>query len=140
MCNCAFISHNDILFCAATSRKAATICLNVIRHRDARAIGTATAAVKWDLYSAVCLERHPVITQPMEEIELKFQDMLRKVEYENSLKSDFELKKESEKKTKKDISNQDSTDILIQTVQDIEDSYQEELNNFKFAPRLTSMP
>lgn len=100
-----------------------------------------TATKKWDLYSAICLERHPVITQPMQEIELKFHNILKKIEYENSMKSDHELRTEREKKQKNssNINNVDNTDILLQTAQDLEDNYQEELNNFKFAPRVTSM-
>jgi len=66
--------------------------------------------------------------------------MTKKIEFENSLKSDHELKKEREKNEKKS-SNTDSTDvsIVIQTAQDFEDNCLEELNNFKFAPTVTSM-
>jgi len=120
-------------------KNAVAIYPNVIRHCDTRMFST-TVTRKWDLYSAVCLERHPVITQSMQEIELKFYNMLKKIEFENSLKSDHELKKEREENEKKS-SNTDSTDIstLIQTAQDFEDNCQEELNNFKFAPTVTSM-
>lgn len=112
----------------------------MILHLDIRTFGTATATKKWDLYSAVCLERHPVIIQSMQEIELKFHNMLKKIEYENSLKSDHELKKEKEEKQKKSNSTDDTdTNILIQTAQDFEDSGLEEFNNFKFAPTITSM-
>lgn len=131
-----------ISFCTATSKKAAAICPNVIQYQDTRTCATITATKKWDLYSAVCLERHPVITQSMQEIELKFHNMLKKIEYENSMKSDHELKIEKEKKQKKSTStndDMDSTEILVQTAQDFEDSYQEELKNFKFAPTVTSM-
>lgn len=121
-----------------TAKKAAAIYPNVIQCRNTQTFDTVRATKKWDLYSAVCLERHPVITQSMQEIELKFHNMLRKIEYENSLKSDYELKKEQEKKQKKS-SKTDSVDTLVQTAQDLEDSYQEELNNFKFAPTVTSM-
>lgn len=107
-------------------------------------MGSTATTGKWDLYSAVCLERHPVITQPMQEIELKYYNLLKKIEYENSLKCDHELRVEKEEKQKKSSSNRDNEDdnednILIQTAQDLEDNYQEELNNFKFAPRITSM-
>ncbi|XP_011883466.1 PREDICTED: 39S ribosomal protein L46, mitochondrial [Vollenhovia emeryi] len=125
---------NQIL--PATSKKTAAICPNVIQHRDTRTFCTATATGKWDLYSAVCLERHPVITQPMQEIEQKFHDLLKKIEYENSLKSDYELKKIKEERQKKS-GDKDSADILVQTAQDLEDSFQEELNSFKFAPTIT---
>lgn len=112
----------------------------MIQCRNTQTLDTTRVTKKWDLYSAVCLERHPVILQSMQEIELKFHNMLKKIEYENSLKCDYELKKEKEEKQKKsDKSLTDSTDIVVQTAQDFEDSYQEELNNFKFAPTVTSM-
>jgi len=131
-----YIVHPGIL------KKTAAIYPNVIPHCDVlrtRMFSTA-ATRKWDLYSAVCLERHPVIIQSMQEIELKFYNMLKKIEFENSLKSDHELKKEREENEKKS-NNTDNTDvsILIQTAQDFEDNCQEELNNFKFAPTVTSM-
>lgn len=112
----------------------------MIRHRDTQTSSTATATKKWDLYSAVCLERHPVIIQSMQELELKFHNMLMKLEYENSLKSDHELKKEREKQKKSsNVDDTEDIDTVMQTAQDFEDIYQEELNNFKFAPTITSM-
>ncbi|XP_012539695.1 39S ribosomal protein L46, mitochondrial [Monomorium pharaonis] len=120
------------------SREAAAIYPSVIRQRNARTFCTATAKRKWDLYSAVCLERHPVIIKPMQEIELKFHNILKKIEYENSLKSDHELKKEKEEKSKSVQDDADTDrDAKVQTLQDIEESYQEELDSFKFAPTIT---
>lgn len=102
---------------------------------------TASAKEPWDLYSSVCLERHPVIIQSMQELELRFYNMLKRIEFENSLKSDHELRKEREKNQQnmnaKD--NEDMDPISLQTAQDFEDSNQEELKNFKFAPTITSM-
>ena len=75
----------------------------------------------------------------MGEMELKFYNMLKKIEYETSLKSDHELKKEKEEQ-KKSSTNEDTTiETLVQTAQEFEDSSQEELNNFKFALTITSM-
>ncbi|EGI68670.1 PREDICTED: 39S ribosomal protein L46, mitochondrial [Acromyrmex echinatior] len=119
-----------------TSQKAATIYLSIVQHRDTRTFSTITSMRKWDLYSAVCLERHPVIIQSMGEMELKFYNMLKKIEYETSLKSDHELKREKEEQ-KKSSSKEDTIETLIQTVQEFEDSSQEELNNFKFASTIT---
>jgi len=115
----------------------------VVQCQDTRAFSSAASTRKWDLYSAVCLERHPVIIQPMQEIELKFYNMLKKIEYEKSLKCDHELRVEKEEKQKKssDASQEKDvhTKISIQTAQDFQDNCQEELNNFKFAPTVTSM-
>ncbi|KAL6447891.1 hypothetical protein ACFW04_000160 [Cataglyphis niger] len=133
-------SYNQCQILSGISRKIATVYPKVIQYQDTRAFGGTATTGKWDLYSAVCLERHPVITQPMQEIELKYYNLLKKIEYENSLKCDHELRVEKEEKQKKSSSNQDNednVDILIQTAQDFEDNCQEELNNFKFAPRIT---
>lgn len=112
----------------------------MIQLKNIQLFSTATAAEKWDLYSAVCLERHPMIIQPMQDIELKYYNMLRKIEFENSLKCDHELKAEKEKEQKSvRTDDQDEDAVLIQTIQDFEDSSQEELNSFKFAPTITSM-
>lgn len=91
-------------------------------------------AERWDLLSAVCLERHPVITKPMNDVEIRYDKMLRQVEFENSILSDFELRKRQE--TKKATNRTNSENVAIhQTAQDFEDACEEELNKFKFAPR-----
>lgn len=82
-------------------------------------------AEKWDLLSAVCLERHPVITKSMLDIETRFHDMLQQVELENSTISNFEMQKQNNKNQK--------------MIQDSEDSWKEEFTNFKFAERISSM-
>ncbi|XP_066594481.1 large ribosomal subunit protein mL46 [Prorops nasuta] len=90
---------------------------------------------KWDLYSGICIERQPVITAPMKEIELQFSNLLKQIEFENSLKSDHELRLENDKT--QDLENQtDDADIVVKKLaQDFEDACNEELKNFKFAPR-----
>ena len=98
---------------------------------------------KWDLLSAVCLERHPVITKPMQDIEARFQETLKQIEFENSLLSDFEIemKKELDEKQKQKsgrMLTDDDTDIVSnQTKQDFLDSSEQELTKFKFAPRIS---
>ncbi|XP_029164303.1 39S ribosomal protein L46, mitochondrial-like isoform X2 [Nylanderia fulva] len=109
----------------------------VIQCQDSQAFSSSTATKKWDLYSAVCLERHPVIVQPMQDMEQKFYNLLKRIEYENSFKSDHELRVEKEEKLKNSSEDVEKRDILIQTAQDFEDSSQEELNNFTFAPIIT---
>ncbi|KZC13340.1 39S ribosomal protein L46, mitochondrial, partial [Dufourea novaeangliae] len=92
---------------------------------------------KWDLFSAVCLERHPVITKPMEDIEARYHEMLQQREFENSLISDFEiqLKQELSRKEKTISTDENVDEIVTQTLQDFEDSSKQELMKFKFAPR-----
>lgn len=61
-------------------------------------LGFSTAAPqeKWDLLTAVCLERKPIITQELTEIEKEFKDYLAQVELERSLRNDFEIKHDIE--------------------------------------------
>lgn len=59
-----------------------------------RTQSTAAAPEKWDLYAGVLVERLPVVSKSLNPLEKQFQDLLWRVEYENSLKSDFELKHE----------------------------------------------
>ncbi|GAB1860950.1 Large ribosomal subunit protein mL46 [Camponotus japonicus] len=133
--------QNSCQILSGISGKAATVYPNVVQCQDTRAFSSTASKRKWDLYSAVCLERHPVIIQPMQEIELKFYNMLKKIEYEKSLKCDHELRVEKEEKQKEssDASKEKDvhTKISIQTAQDFQDNCQEELNNFKFAPTVT---
>lgn len=77
----------------------------------------------------------------MQEIEVKFSNLLKKIEFENSLKNDHELRIEREEKQKpsSDDNDLDKSKIIMQTAQDFEDSCQEELNNFKFGSTVTSM-
>lgn len=89
---------------------------------------------KWDLLSAVCLERHPIITKPMLDIEARYQKMLQYIEFENSMISDFEMQKQKEKNKKIKLSASEKT-TSTQTIQDFEDSWEEELTKFKFASR-----
>lgn len=42
----------------------------------------------------MCLERKPIVTPRPNEIEEKFQKLLAQIEYERSLKSDFEVRHE----------------------------------------------
>ncbi|XP_071857071.1 mitochondrial ribosomal protein L46 [Bombus fervidus] len=94
---------------------------------------------KWDLLSAVCLERHPVITKPMLDIEARYQNMLQQKEYENSMISDFEIRKEKDKSQRTQTSAETTDIISKETIQDIEDSWEEELKNFKFASKISEV-
>jgi hypothetical protein len=51
----------------------------------------------WDLVSSVCLERPPVLTRDLKSLEQQFQTLQSNVEFECSLKSDHEMRKEQER-------------------------------------------
>lgn len=104
-------------------------------------MSTGVQKKKWDLLTAICVERHPILTKPKLEIEERFQDMLDEVEYENSMKSDHELRFEAETKQqenlKKGLIDPDQEKVSTQTAQDLEDASNAEFEKFKLTPRLT---
>ncbi|KAH8395344.1 hypothetical protein KR222_010169 [Zaprionus bogoriensis] len=114
-----------------------------LRHL-ARTQSTAAAGAKekWDLYAGVLVERLPVVSKSLNELERQFQDMLSHVEYERSLKSDFELKHERDlvqaelvKQGKVQMDLDES--VAKQTAQDLKDAWSEELKKFELAARTT---
>lgn len=76
----------------------------------------------------------------MLDIEARYQNMLQQKEYENSMISDFEIRKQ-EGKSQKTQASAGKTDNIIskETIQDIEDSWEEEFKKFKFASRISGM-
>ncbi|XP_036337430.1 39S ribosomal protein L46, mitochondrial [Rhagoletis pomonella] len=97
---------------------------------------------KWDLYASVLVERLPIVSRSLNALEREFQEYLWRVEFENSLKSDHELKHERDqvqseliKKGKIEVDLDDSASKM--TAQDLKDAYTEELKNFALAPRTT---
>lgn len=117
---------------------------SVLLSRQASSKVTTAAAAKpkekWDLFAGVLVERLPVVTRTMEPIEAKFKSILDQIEFEGSLKSSHELRKETEKRQaellkagKIDL----DSEALKQTAQDLEDAYNDELSKFRPAPRVT---
>ncbi|ALC44811.1 mRpL46 [Drosophila busckii] len=102
----------------------------------------AGAKDKWDLYAGVLVERLPVVSKTLNPLERQFQDMLWKVELENSLKSNHELQHERDlkqaemiKQGKVQVDLDDSA--AKQTAQDLKDAYTEELKKFQLGSRNT---
>ena len=94
----------------------------------------------WDVLSAVSLERNPIITRDLTELEIKLTKLLHQIEYENSHKSNFEIRvendeKRAEKVKKGDINISEMDGFPQQTGQDFLDSSLEELRSFKLADR-----
>jgi hypothetical protein len=47
---------------------------------------------KFQLFSGICLERFPRLTQPLNDFEKRYLTLLEKIEFESSLLSSHELK------------------------------------------------
>ncbi|XP_032515227.2 large ribosomal subunit protein mL46 [Danaus plexippus] len=95
----------------------------------------------WDIVTSVCVERLPVVTPPLNDIQKRFKELLWTVEVEKSLKSDHELRHENDKVQAELLKNEsievDLDAVSKITAQDFEDASQEELSKFKFADIIT---
>ena len=60
---------------------------------------TGSSSPKWKLLSAICLERVPIISPPMTNIEQEISQMFEKFDRIQSLKSDHELRQDEDKYT-----------------------------------------
>ncbi|XP_046739761.1 39S ribosomal protein L46, mitochondrial [Diprion similis] len=110
------------------------------RHASTTSKTISEGKEKWDLLSAVCVERHPVISRPLNDMETKFQQYLDQVEFENSMKSDHELRDQKDKEIQKSLktgTEDIDTDAIKQTAQDFEDASLDELKKFQFGSRVT---
>ncbi|EDW76856.1 uncharacterized protein Dwil_GK16633 [Drosophila willistoni] len=103
---------------------------------------TTAAKEKWDLYAGVLVERLPVVSKSLNPLEQQFQELLWRVEHENSLKSNHEIKHERDlaqaeliKQGKAQVEVDDSA--AKQTAQDLKDAYVEEFKKFQLAARKT---
>lgn len=77
----------------------------------------------------------------MSEMERKFQESIYEIEHEKSFKSNHELRierEELEKKSKvKVLDEKEDSKLKLQSVGEYEDACKQELESFKFAPRIT---
>jgi len=97
--------------------------------------------LNWNIFGSLCVERKPIITRQVNQIEKLYSDLLAKMELENSLLNDHELRHIEDVKRNKRIKAGEVTDadleVSIQTAQDFEDLATEELNRFQPASRKT---
>ncbi|XP_038069567.1 39S ribosomal protein L46, mitochondrial-like [Patiria miniata] len=100
---------------------------------------TESTSPKWQLVSAVCLERYPVVSQDRVGIEQEYGNLLETVELENSLLSEHELQvaqhKERMLKKQSGVLEDDDDERELVTALDLEDQYTEEFNKFTPASR-----
>ena len=77
-------------------------CMSVIKGNRSRYMSglsqpeLAQGKQDWYLSASVCIERIPIITPELTNFESKMIEHLKQIEYENSKKSDFELRQEAD--------------------------------------------
>ncbi|XP_022910308.1 large ribosomal subunit protein mL46 [Onthophagus taurus] len=94
---------------------------------------------KWDLISAVCIERRPTLAPPSTGLQENFKKYLDKVELERSHKSNHEIRHEQDLIQAEQLKKGDGdVDMALkQTAQDFFDASREELKRFKVAEKIT---
>ena len=112
--------------------------------RSSSSSSSTSSPSKYDLYSAVCLERLPLITPELNVIQSAMRDALHKHEIARSLYSDHEMKhfedvRRAERLASKtgEIDEKDIENASKQSAQDFQDISLKELEEATFAGRRT---
>ncbi|ENN75252.1 39S ribosomal protein L46, mitochondrial [Dendroctonus ponderosae] len=111
----------------------------VLANSPVKLHSSATFSEKWDLLTAVLIERKPVTSPELTGIEKDFKEYLSAVEFERSLKNDTEINLEKERAIttqKKEIEDLDLKST--RTTQDFIDACKEEFAKFKPAEKTTA--
>lgn len=97
---------------------------------------------KWNLFASVCIERMPVITCDVNDLENRYSNLINELNVRKSLLSDHELRHlkdlEVAEKRKQSGDQAGSREVVIETAVDYEDQCLKQLQSFTFAERHTS--
>ncbi|XP_053898086.1 39S ribosomal protein L46, mitochondrial [Malaclemys terrapin pileata] len=100
----------------------------------------ASAAPRWRLVGALCLQRLPSITQALSPEEEAMAQLLHQIEVEKSNFSDHEIRRMAEEeqlqKRKDNIHDEEAVQAIV-LAQDLEDAWEQKFQQFKAGPRIT---
>ncbi|ODN01789.1 39S ribosomal protein L46, mitochondrial [Orchesella cincta] len=119
-------------FAQSSHIASSSVSSSVVPHANADAEN-----VKWDLYAGVVVERRPVITPRKDAMQEKYFKYLTQVEFENSKKSDHEMRHQNDKKMLEQVKAGEIDAGNVQTARDDEDRWAVEAQGFKPASRET---
>ncbi|CAL1541776.1 unnamed protein product [Lymnaea stagnalis] len=123
---CSFLRRNK--------NKEIILCVSSIRHFSS----SNSCHHLRQLYSAVCVERHPIIGAEKNKLEQRFADLMAQLELEKSFLSDHEVRLIKEKQAAlTENENKEETNKETETALDLEDKWEAELKLFTPAPRET---
>ncbi|XP_051837028.1 39S ribosomal protein L46, mitochondrial [Antechinus flavipes] len=120
-------------FCAAAAAAAA----------PGRSAVAPSGGSPWRLLGALCLQRPPIISQPLTPLQVEMAELLQQIEVEKSRYSDHEMRALEEirklERKKADIydSDDDDDEKEILLTQDLEDTWEQTFLQFKPHPRVT---
>uniref|UniRef100_A0A8D0H5C2 Large ribosomal subunit protein mL46 N-terminal domain-containing protein n=1 Tax=Sphenodon punctatus TaxID=8508 RepID=A0A8D0H5C2_SPHPU len=102
----------------------------------------AGGGARWRLQGAVCLQRLPRLVQPLNPEQEEMERLVQQLEVEKSYYSDHELRcmeeEDRQERLKDNTYNEDDElEQTIMLVQDLEDTWEQTLQKFKAAPRIT---
>ncbi|XP_050293780.1 39S ribosomal protein L46, mitochondrial isoform X2 [Anthonomus grandis grandis] len=111
---------------------------NIIYSSKANIQTTGCLKEKWDLLTAVLVERKPVIAPELTDLEKEFKDYIAAVEYERSLRNETEINLEREKNAASNKKELEELEVIVKnTTQDLIDAWKEEFIKFKPADKFT---
>lgn len=103
---------------------------------------STTFESNWDLVSSVCVQRKPMLTKTLSDFESQYSDLVNRIEFEMSYRSDHEIRVFKDKLVAEEVKKQDTfidrDQIIVQTAQEFEDECNEEFNSFKLGNRVTT--